>query len=124
MLFVQKGFSIANLASSTFNYIDIPLLYKQKISSSLYGLGGIHLGYVVSGTTNVMGAKEKIDFTGTSGRFEAGLNLGAGLEFGKEKNRTFLEVRYQVGLTSLAGTNSADSNIKNKGFAATFGLFL
>lgn len=129
ILFTQKGFktSIIDDLSLTINYIDVPLLYKMKFgngSTRFFALGGVNVGYAISGNSTISGVKEKVVFDGDYERIDFGMNIGAGLELGSGKNRTFLELRYQIGLTGINDQSAGDGSLKNKGLSLSFGLFL
>ncbi|MEL6989052.1 MAG: porin family protein [Bacteroidota bacterium] len=122
-LYIQKGFGGLFGADITFDYAEIPVLAKWKFGAQptkFYVMGGPSIGYALSGSTNLSGDREPLDFDNEFNRLEASINVGGGVEFG---SGFFIDARYAQGMTSLTRSGGSNANIRNKGFNATLGFF-
>lgn len=114
--FASKGFetSVDNV-NMTLNYIDVPILLNMRFGvSDTFGAFvnvGPYLGFGINGEAKLGGLSInnvfKSDDDGIIGsalkanRFDAGLQVGAGLEF----SRFLIGAGYQMGLTNVFGDN-------------------
>ena len=112
IVFAQQGYKVDMFGeSATFNlnYIQIPVNAQYKVDLSGMKLllqAGPYLGYAVNGKVKakVDGKKEseKIEFgDGGMKRFDFGLGIGAGLQFGNIQ----AGVGYNIGLANIASTD-------------------
>jgi hypothetical protein len=117
---VEEGEGVAEMTAKL-NYIEIPLLLKVnlptdgKIDPSLYaGPGfGILLSAKAStgGGGGEYGFNEDIKMDGIAS-LDIGMIAGAGLAYQMESGALSFEARYEVGLTSLAKDEDADTGKK------------
>jgi len=120
LLYSLKGFKMnaSTLGFSTestekINYLEIPLnvAYKHPIDEKIkiFGQIGPYLAYALSGKDKTDGTTTDITFgSGGMKRFDLGLGIGAGVEFGP----IVAGLGYQFGLANLA--DSSDGKVKNK----------
>ena len=105
------------------NYIEVPILAVINITKNLNIHGGPYLGYLINGKVTNESNVTLFDFenaleTGDFNRFDAGLAVGAGIDF----EALSLGVRYNYGLTQVgkernfAGTNYTFPDGKNSVF--------
>ena len=120
--FIQKGSKtkedLANFQEEQiiiFNYLEIPVLAKYTFASDavdLSLLAGPSLGFGLSGSIEVAGVKDDIDWDEDEVKQgDFGLNFGVGAGFGN----FFVDVRYQLGLTNLNDSDDDEITLKNKG---------
>ena len=121
VLFSMKGASqdtLSTTVSLKFNYIEIPLLFKVtlptegKIKPSLYA--GPALGILMSANAEVGGVSADIKDQMKS--TDIGILAGAGIGYQMENGSLLsLEVRYEVGMTSIVDTGDSDvgADVKN-----------
>ncbi len=104
-------------ATMKLNYIEIPVLFKVnlptegKMKPSLYA--GPALGILMSANAEVEDVSEDIkdDMKGT----DIGLLAGAGIGYQMENGSLLsFEVRYEVGMTSIADTGDSDVDVDVK----------
>jgi hypothetical protein len=109
--FLRKGGKItANNPYSTsesslrLNTLELPVLARFHIGK-LYLNAGTSIAYNLSGSRKVDELSTKLSFDhSTEGfkRFEAGLQIGGGIEFPFKQRRIALDIRYNYGLTNIA----------------------
>lgn len=117
---IEKEYSsIANETIKT-KKIDVPIVLGTKVLGPLYVFGGPAFQYILENDFSVRTSEVAIkDFT-------VGLNLGAGIEFGK----IGLEVRWEKGLTQddkakiISNLNTNDFVIDNRPNQLIFSLKL
>jgi len=122
LLYSLKGFKVkmsfmGESAESTekINYLEVPLniAYKYSLDEKyiVFGQVGPYLGYALSGKDKSDGETTDIEFgDGGMKRFDLGLGIGAGVEFGP----IVPSISYQFGLANLA--DDPDVTVKNKVF--------
>lgn len=97
--------------TQTFNYINLPVLAKATFGEGNvrgYVNAGPYLGYMTGGKNTVAfedsKSSEKIDFANQSelNRLDFGIAAGGGALFKAGRGDLMLDVRYQVGLTTVS----------------------
>ncbi len=86
------------------NTIELPLLARWHFGK-FYINAGPSIAYNLSGTRKVADLSDKLSFNNSTGgfrRFDAGVQVGGGLEFPFKKRRIALDIRYNYGLTNIA----------------------
>ncbi len=86
---IEKQYDIASISSIKTKKIDIPVVLGTKILGPLYVFAGPSFQYILENDFSVKTSEVAMD------EFTVGLNLGAGVEFGK----LGLEVRWEKGIT-------------------------
>jgi len=127
ILFSQKGYKVAIMhtdMNTRINYIQVPLNFTYKYETSnikLYALAGPFISYAVSGKEsgnqlNGMGLYIKVDGPLNFGnhdyeynRFDAGIGLGAGIEFKKFQ----IGVGYDFGLFDIQNVSDSKTFTRN-----------
>ena len=126
VLFNQKGatFEAPGLsARTTVNYVEAPVLLRvsspKSSGVSFHGFTGPSFGFWVSGeTTSTVQGQEGIDeIDNDFKRFDLGLVVGAGVEFG----RLVVDGRYAWGLRDI-DKQIDESTIRNRHFAFMTGV--
>ena len=148
IVFIQKGGKSQYIAddnnklisSFTSNYVEIPVSLKLGLGNNsgdgvgFYLLGGPYAGIALNGKyTNeltVGGATSKstrtVDYSDDSNqekRLDWGVNLGAGVSFGK----IYLDARYNLGINNLLDNDASNTNDnspyrRNRGIGFTLGF--
>jgi len=125
-LFSQKGakFEGPNFsARTTINYIEAPVLLRISSATSsgvsFHGFSGPSFGFWVSGETKstVQGQEGIDEIDNDFKRFDLGLVVGAGVEFG----RLIVDGRYTWGLLDI-DKQIDESTIRNRSFAFMTGV--
>jgi len=125
-LFTQKGakFEGPNFsARTTINYVEAPVLLRissaKSNGMSLHGFAGPSFGFWVSGETKstVQGQQGIDEIDNDFKRFDLGLVLGAGVEFG----RLVVDGRYTWGLLDI-DKQIDEATIRNRSFAFMTGV--
>ena len=86
------------------NTIELPLLARFHFGR-FYLNAGPSIAYNLSGTRKIADLSDKLSFTHSGSglrRFDAGVQVGGGLEFPFKKRRIALDIRYNYGLTNIA----------------------
>jgi hypothetical protein len=101
--------------SSKINYLEVPMNFAYKFeagrASIFFIQAGPYIGYAISGKDKTDGETTDVEFgDGGMRRFDFGLGLGLGLQFGS----LVPMVSYQFGLTNLS--DMSDMTVKNKAF--------
>jgi hypothetical protein len=94
------------------NTIELPILARFHFGK-FYMNAGPSIAYNLSGDNKMNDASTKLSFTNsTEGfkRFDAGVQMGGGLEFPFKQKRIALDIRYNYGLTNI----SYDKDIHNR----------
>lgn len=130
VMYSTKGYKVSGSffeqtfeATSSFNYIDIPLDFVYKMDMGVMKVGvfaGPYLGYFLGGkVTSSFGGEEKSDDLDTDGfnSLDYGLDFGAALYF----NKISIRASYGLGLANLAKDAKDDESIKNKVISLTAG---
>jgi hypothetical protein len=104
------------------NQINMPLVLKKSITTSLYGVFGGYVGHVIH-------AKEKYSDSSNKFEIEGYKNFDAGLIFGLEYQFNigfFLETRYMYGIADISKVSYPSSfiehNYKNRVFQLGLGI--
>ncbi|HZL10165.1 MAG TPA: porin family protein [Prolixibacteraceae bacterium] len=120
LLYSLKGFKFkmsymgeSMESTENINYLEVPLnfAYKQSLDEKykIFGQVGPYLGYALSGKDKTDGETTDFEFgDGGMKRFDFGLGIGAGVEFGN----MLAGLNYQFGLANLS--DDQDSTVKNK----------
>lgn len=126
-LFSQKGAKSEEgdfSSSITLNYLEVPVLARFSSpatdGASFHVFAGPSLGFRLSAKTKTEfdGEDEEEDIDDEVKRFDLGLAIGAGLEFG----RFVVDGRYTWGLTDLNKEEEEDVKIKNRVFSVMAGI--
>ena len=86
------------------NTIELPLLARIHMGK-FYVNAGPSIAYNLSGSQKIGDQSTQLSFTNASGgfkRWEAGIQLGGGIEFPFKQRRIALDIRYNYGLTNVA----------------------
>lgn len=148
LLFIQKGGkSLYQIDENNkfesryyYNYVEVPVLAKIKFGaqgngSGFYLLGGPYAGLAFSGkaknTVTILGntstSEETFEFDNNDAevrnrRLDWGVSFGGGLKFG----RTFVDLRYNLGINNLLDSDADNQNDnrpyrRNRGVGLTIG---
>ena len=102
---LKAGNPLTNGESSLhLNTIELPLLARFHFGR-FYMNAGPSIAYNLSGTRKIADLSDKLSFTHSGNgfrRFDAGVQVGGGLEFPFKKRRIALDIRYNYGLTNIA----------------------
>jgi hypothetical protein len=111
LYFMKKGGKLkANnpLSSSEsnlrLNTIELPVLARFHFGK-FYVNAGPSIAYNISGSSKIEDVSTKLSFTNsTEGfkRFDAGVQMGGGIEFPFKQRRIALDMRYNYGLTNVS----------------------
>jgi len=99
-------------SSLRLNTIELPVLARFHFGK-FYMNAGPSIAYNLSGDNKINDASTKLSFTNsTEGfkRFDAGVQMGGGVEFPFKQKRIALDIRYNYGLTNI----SYDKDIHNR----------
>jgi hypothetical protein len=99
-------------SSLHFNTIELPMLARFHFGK-FYMNAGPSIAFNLSGENKINDASTKLSFTNsTEGfkRFDAGVQMGGGVEFPFKQRRIALDIRYNYGLTNI----SYDKEIHNR----------
>jgi hypothetical protein len=119
LYFMRKGGKLktgnpltTNESSLRFNTIELPVMARLHLGR-FYMNAGPSIAYSFSGTSKVEEVSTKLTFqNSTKGfkRFDAGVQMGGGVEFPFKQKRIALDIRYNYGLTNI----SYDHEIHNR----------
>lgn len=102
-------------------YLEVPVLlhadFAQGRRLAAFGTFGPSIAFNLDASYENDGMKEDVG-DGTA-RFDIGLNIGGGVEFG----RLIVEVRYTWGFRNLFSNGDIDGKFKNRGVAVTAGFW-
>jgi Outer membrane protein beta-barrel domain len=111
LYFMRKGGKLktnnpltTNESSLRLNTIELPVLARFHFGK-FYVNAGPSIAYTISGDKKVEDVSTKLSFTNsTEGfkRFDAGVQMGGGVEFPFKKRRIALDIRYNYGLTNVS----------------------
>ena len=93
-----------NESSLRLNTIELPVLARFHFGK-FYMNAGPSIAYNLSGTSKIEDISTKLSFkNSTEGfkRFDAGVQMGGGVEFPFKQRRIALDIRYSYGLTNIA----------------------
>jgi Outer membrane protein beta-barrel domain len=91
-------------SSLRLNTIELPLLARFHFGK-FYVNAGPSIAYTISGDKKIEDVSTKLSFTNsTEGfkRFDAGVQMGGGVEFPFKQRRIALDMRYNYGLTNVS----------------------
>lgn len=113
LYFMRKGGELKSNNSLTthesnlyLNTIELPVLGRFHFGK-FYMNAGPSIAYNLSGNKKVKDISTKLSFqNSTEGvkRFDAGIQMGGGVEFPFKEKRIALDIRYNYGLTNIAYT--------------------
>ncbi len=111
LYFMRKGGKLkvdnpltSSKSSIGLNTIELPVLARFHVGK-FYVNAGPSIAYTLSGDRKIEDISTKLSFTNsTQGfkRFDAGIQMGAGVEFPFKQRRIALDIRYNHGLTNIA----------------------
>jgi Outer membrane protein beta-barrel domain len=111
LYFMRKGGKLkannpltTNESSLRLNTIELPVLARFHFGK-FYMNAGPSIAYNLSGNKKIENVSTKLSFTNsTQGfkRFDAGIQVGGGVEFPFKQRRIALDIRYNYGLTNIA----------------------
>lgn len=111
LYFMRKGGKLktnnpltSSQSSLRLNTIELPVLARFHFGK-FYMNAGPSIAYNLSGTRKIENVSTKLSFTNsTEGfkRFDAGVQMGGGVEFPFKQRRIALDIRYNYGLTNIA----------------------
>ena len=107
LLYSGQGFRNEDPTNSSvykFDYIIMPLLVKYYVINNLSIETGPQLGLLINSLNRSDTGNESIN---NQKIFDFGLDFGLGFQF---SNSTFLQARYNLGITNVNGANNADAN--------------
>ena len=107
LLYSGQGFRNEDPTNSSvykFDYIIMPLLVKYYVINNLSIETGPQLGLLINSLNRSDTGNESIN---NQKIFDFGLDFGLGFQF---SYGTFLQARYNLGITNVNGANNADAN--------------
>jgi hypothetical protein len=101
-------------------HLDFPILAKYSVFGfghhSVYALGGMNFGYLLSAKTN------DVDMMDNMKKFDMGLLGGMGISMPVASHTIFIEAKYNFGLANTS--NLEGEELKNRGIRLTAGITL
>jgi outer membrane protein with beta-barrel domain len=114
LYFIRKGGKLrANNPLTTdefsllLNTLELPVLARVHFGK-FYVNAGPSVAYNISGTRKIKDGSTKISFTNSMQgfkRFDAGVQMGGGVELPFKQKRIALDIRYSYGLTNITYSN-------------------
>ncbi len=111
LYFLRKGGKLkagnplsANESTLHLNTIELPLLARLHLGR-FYINAGPSIAYNISGSNKIGDLSTKLSFTNSVEgfkRFDAGVQMGGGVEFPFKQKRIAVDIRYNYGLTNIA----------------------
>lgn len=111
LYFMRKGGKLkannpltTNESKLCLNTLEIPVLARFHFGK-FYMNAGPSIAYNLSGNRKINDLSTKLSFANSSEgikRFDAGIQMGAGIEFPFKQRRIALDIRYSYGLTNIA----------------------
>ncbi len=108
--FMEKGGKLklnnpltTNESTFHLNTLELPVLARFHMGN-FYVNAGPSIAYNLSGNSKIADQSTKLSFTNSSEGFkhlDAGIQIGAGLEFPFKQRRIALDIRYSYGLTNI-----------------------
>jgi Outer membrane protein beta-barrel domain len=86
------------------NSFELPVLARFHVGK-FYMNAGPSIAYNFSGNSKIDDVSTKLSFTNSAGgfkRFDAGVQMGGGIEFPFKQKRIALDIRYNHGLTNIS----------------------
>lgn len=96
-----------NESSLRLNTLELPVLARLHVGK-FYVNAGPSIAYNLSGKNKMGDLSTKLAFSNSSEgfkRFEAGVQMGGGVEFPFKQKRIALDIRYNYGLTNISHGN-------------------
>jgi hypothetical protein len=93
----------ANESSLRLNTLELPVLARLHIGKFFVNAGP-SIAYNISGKNTMGGVSTKLSFGNSDEgvkRFDAGIQMGGGVEFPIKQKRIALDIRYSYGLTDI-----------------------
>jgi hypothetical protein len=119
LYFMRKGGKLksnnplsASESSLHLNTIELPVMARFHVGK-FYMNAGPSIAYNLSGNSKIADASTKLTFTNSTAgfkRFDAGVQMGGGVEFPFKQKRIALDIRYNYGLTNI----SYDKDMHNR----------
>lgn len=113
LYFMKKGGTLIanNLLSASettlrFNTLELPILARIHLGK-FYMNAGPSIAYAFSGKKSIDNQASQISFSNSSSgfkRFDAGIQMGGGIEFPLKQKRIALDIRYNFGLRNIANS--------------------
>lgn len=111
MYFMRKGGILkannpltTNRSGLRLNTIELPVLARFHVGK-FYLNAGPSIAYTISGRSKIEDMSSKLSFKNSAGgfkRFDAGVQVGGGVELPVKQRRIALDIRYNYGLTNIA----------------------
>jgi Outer membrane protein beta-barrel domain len=111
LYFMRKGGKLkannplsANESALRLNTIELPVLARFHFGKC-YVNAGPSIAYTISGEKKIEDVSTKLSFTNSREgfkRFDAGVQMGGGVEFPFRQRRIALDLRYNYGLTNVS----------------------
>ncbi len=111
LYFMRKGGNLKannaltnNKSSIHLNTVELPVLARFHFGK-FYVNAGPSIAYNISGTRKIEDVSSKLSFKNTTEgfkRFDAGVQVGGGVEFPCKQRRIALDIRYNYGLTNIS----------------------
>lgn len=130
LLWMQKGGTAEatglGKTETVMNYLEIPIMARYTFGGESLGVyinAGPSIGFGLSGKQENGGNETDVEFGGDddqSKRIDFAIGAGGGLTFGIAGLSAFLDLRYNLGLSSLTNVDTFD--VKNRGIAISVGL--
>lgn len=114
LYFIRKGGKLtannplnSGASSLRLNSIEMPVLARVHVGQ-FYMNAGPSIAYNLGGTSKIADVSDKLAFSNSVDgfkRFDAGVQMGAGVEFPFKQRRIALDIRYNYGLTNISYKN-------------------
>ena len=111
LYFMKKGGKLkannplsANESSIRLNTLELPVLARFHFGK-FYMNAGPSIAYTLNGKNKIGDLSTKLSFSNSGEgfkRFDAGIQMGGGVEFPFKQKRIALDIRYNYGLTNIA----------------------
>jgi hypothetical protein len=111
LYFMRKGGKLkasdpltATESSLQLNTLELPMLARFHVGK-FYMNAGPSIAYNLSGSKKIDDQSTKLSFNNSSEgfkRFDAGIQMGGGVEFPFKQKRIALDIRYSYGLTNMS----------------------
>jgi hypothetical protein len=96
-----------NESSLRFNTLELPVMARFHVGK-FYMNAGPSIAYTFSGSRKIDDISTKLSFNNSTEsfkRFDAGVQVGGGVEFPFKQKRIALDIRYNYGLTNIVCNN-------------------
>jgi hypothetical protein len=127
-----SGGGITAITTSTYNYMQVPLLLRVQAGAAdfkFWGNAGPYAGFFLSGTSTAEATgfgkvTEDLKSGEDVASFDWGVMAGAGAGYKVGPGYITLDARYALGLAKVPGSNAGTLNpedVKNRGFMVSLG---